>query len=72
MVVSTVESLGKSLMPWSSMEMELSRSCSDDFKEETDAASDCALDEEFMIIVVVKYEVVQSVVVALWDGKVES
>ena len=50
----TVERRGKSLIPWSRMEIELSRSCSEDFKDCTEAESEFALDE-FMFA-------------TIWDG----
>ena len=47
-VVRTVERRGKSLIPWSSIEIELSRSCRDDFKDWTEAESEVALEDDII------------------------
>lgn len=47
----TVESRGKSLMPWSRMEIELSRSCKEDLSDCTEAPSEFAVEEDMIGIV---------------------
>lgn len=45
----TVDSRGKSLIPWSRIEIELSRSCSEDFKDCTEAESELALEYDMIV-----------------------
>lgn len=45
----TVDSRGKSLIPWSRIEIELSRSCNDDFNDCTEAESELALEDDIIV-----------------------